>query len=317
MTRHISRRTALAGAAGGILLGAGAPLQTRVLGRTGLRPTILGMGCGESWWKFCVEESAARRTFETALESGVRYFDTGQTYGKGVSETWVGNSLGGRRNEVTLATKISTRDADEALRETERSLKRLKTDHLDILHIHNLRNDDDLAAIEKPGGLLEAMYRMRKEKIARFIGITSHTNPITLKTALERHDFDCVQMALNAAMQGAYENSARPGNSFEGIALPVAKAKNMGILAMKATGRNELVGTEPSKANAQDLIRYALSLPIAVAVIGMGNPDHVKANAELARTFKPMSKSEMTKLAQRMAAQRAALHGFFAHHQDV
>jgi predicted aldo/keto reductase-like oxidoreductase len=86
---------------------------------------------------------------------------------------------------------------------------------------------------------------------------------------------------------------------------------------MKATGRNELVGAEPSKATAQDLIRYALSLPVAVAVIGMGNPEHVTSNAELARTFKPMSKTEMTNLAQRMAQQRAALHGFFAHHQDA
>jgi predicted aldo/keto reductase-like oxidoreductase len=158
---------------------------------------------------------------------------------------------------------------------------------------------------------------MRKEKVARFIGITSHTNPVTLKTALQRHDFDCVQMALNAAMQGAYENSARPGNSFEQIALPVARQKNMGILAMKATGRNELVGAEPTKAPAQDLIRYALSLPIAVAVIGMGDPQHVKANAELAKTFKPMSKAEMTSLMQRVAGQRAALHGFFAGHQDA
>jgi predicted aldo/keto reductase-like oxidoreductase len=234
-----------------------------------------------------------------------------------MSETWVGNALGGRRNEVVLATKISTRSGEEALRETERSLQRLKTDRIDILHIHNLRLADDLKEIEKPGGVLETVYRLREQKIARFIGITSHMDPVTLKEALGRHDFDCVQMALNAAAQGHYEGyTSRPGHSFESIALPVAKSKNLGILAMKTTGRELLVGSEPSKARAQDLIRYALSLPIAVAVVGLGVADHVRQNAELARNFKPMSKQQMTKLAGRVAAQRAALHGFFRDHTD-
>lgn len=322
MNRLISRRDALAGAAGAMVAASQAegaqPLQTRVLGRTGIHATIIGMGCGESWWRVSVDEPTAQATFQLALEQGIRYFDTGQTYGKGISETWVGNALSSRRSEVVLATKISTRDGDEAQRETERSLKRLKTDHIDILHIHNLRLGDDLAAIEKPDGVLKAVYRLRDQKVARFIGITSHTDPVTLKTALERHDFDCVQMALNAAMQGHYEGyTSRPGHSFESIALPVAQAKNLGILAMKTTGRELLVGTEAGKAGAQDLIRYALSLPIAVAVIGLGVANHVRENAELARAFKPLSKEQMRKLAGSVAAQRTALHGFFREHLDA
>ena len=322
MNRLISRRNALAGATGAVLAasqGAGAqPLQTRVLGRTGIKATIIGMGCGESWWKVSVEEPAARATLDLAFEQGIRYFDTGQTYGKGISETWVGNALGNRRKDVVLATKISTRSGDEALRETERSLQRLKTDRIDILHIHNLRQAADLEAIEKPGGLLKALYRLRDEKVARFIGITSHTDPVTLKNALERHDFDCVQMALNAGMQGHYEGyTSRPGHSFESIALPVAQAKNLGILAMKTTGRDQLIGTEASEASAQQLIRYALSLPIAVAVVGLGVANHVRENAELARTFKPLSKGQMRKLADTVSPQRTALHGFFRDHQDT
>jgi aryl-alcohol dehydrogenase-like predicted oxidoreductase len=322
MSEPISRRKALAGAAAGLLLGSSADgaqaLQTRVLGRTGIRTTIVGMGCGEAWWKFCKEEAVAQKTLELALDSGIRYFDTGQTYGKGISETWVGATLGDRRKEITLATKISTRDGDEAMRETERCLKRLKTDHLDVLHIHNLRKEDDLVTIEKKGGLLQALYRMRDQKIARFVGITSHTDPVTLKTALERHDFDCTQMALNAAMQGHYEGfTSRPGHSFESIALPVAKRKNMGILAMKTTGRDQLVGSEPGKAVGRDLIRYALSLPISVAVVGMGQLQHVHDNVELARTFAPFDKREMNTLAERVAAQRAALHGFIRNHDDA
>lgn len=322
MNRSISRRNALAGAAGVVFAApqveGAQKLQTRVLGRTGIHATIIGMGCGESWWRVSGNEAAARTTFDLAFEQGIRYFDTGQTYGKGISETWVGNALDGRRKEVVLATKISHRNGDDALRETERSLQRLKTDRLDILHIHNLRLADDLSALEKPDGVLKAVYRLRDQKVARFIGITSHTDPMTLKQALERHDFDCVQMALNAAMQGHYEGyTSKPGNSFESIALPVAKAKNMGMLAMKTTGRNLLVGTEPSKASAQDLIRYALSLPIAVAVVGLGVANHVRENAELARTFKPMSKEQMREVSGRVASQRAALHGFFHDHLDA
>ena len=83
----------------------------------------------------------------------------------------------------------------------ERSLERLQTDHVDLLHCHNLWYEEDLEAVEK--GILKVLYRMRDEKIARFIGVTSHVDPKTLATALERHDFDCTQMALNAALQGA------------------------------------------------------------------------------------------------------------------
>lgn len=321
-TRTISRREALAGAAAGVLFrpegSAAAPLHTRVLGRTGLRTTVIGMGCGEAWWKFCGEEAVARQTLELALTSGLRYFDTGQTYGKGISETWVGNTLGEKRKDVLIATKVTTRDGEEAMRETERSLKRLKTDHIDVLHIHNLRKEEDLANIEKPGGLLHSLYRLRDQKIARFIGITSHTDPVTLKTALERHDFDCVQMALNAAMQGHYEGyTSRPGHSFESIALPVAKQKNLGILAMKTTGRDMLAGTEAGKAQGHELIRYALSLPISVAVVGMGKREHVRENAMLAQSFTPLTKIEMNGLTERVAAQRAALHQFISTHQDA
>jgi len=159
---------------------------------------------------------------------------------------------------------------------------------------------------------------MRDQKIARFIGITSHTDPVTLKTALDRHDFDCTQMALNAAMQGHYEGyTSRPGHSFESIALPLAKRKNMRILAMKTTGLDQLVGSEPGKAVTRDLIRYALSLPISVAVVGMGQLHHVRDNVELARTFTPFNKRDMNTLAERVAAQRVALHGFIRDHDDA
>ena len=322
MSGRVSRRDVLRGAAAGLVAAADAPaaggVQTRVLGRTGARVPVIGMGCGESWWKASENEAKALESLRLALDLGITYLDTGQTYGRGTSESWVGKGIQGRRQGLFLATKITTRDGDEALRETDRSLQRLGTDHIDLVHIHSLTGDEDLASIEKKGGLLDAVHRLREQKMARFIGITSHTHPVSLKTAIERHDFDCVQMALNAAMQGYFkENSSRPGNSFESIALPAAQRKGLGVIAMKVTGRDALVGARPDKAEAADLIRYALSLPVALAVVGMAAAPHLRQNAELARTFQPMPQSGMKALAERMAKlHKAALDLHFLHHAD-
>src|SRR5215210_8594327 len=98
--------------------------------------------------------------------------------------------MGARREQVTLATKISARKADDARRQIELSLKRLQTDRLDVLHIHALSGPEDLAAIEAPDGVLKALYEARDQKITRAIGITCHAAPAALKMALERHDFD-------------------------------------------------------------------------------------------------------------------------------
>ena len=165
-----------------------------------------------------------------------------------------------RRGEVFLATKIFPRKSDEAMRVVEASLKRLQTDHVDLLHVHGLEHDDDLRAIEAPGGLLKLVYKLRDQKVALAAGITSHADPATLKTAIERHDFDCVQMALNAGLTGMKNSTTGFGvnpmdqlNSFESVVLPVAVRKNMGIIAMKVFAQDYLVG----KASADKLLGYS------------------------------------------------------------
>lgn len=323
MRESVSRRTflggAIAGAATASHSAAGQDFPTRVLGRTGVRTPILGVGCGMSWWGAFKEEKRALEALELAAKLGITYFDTGQAYGDGKSESWIGKVLKHMRKDILIATKITVRDPDEAMRETERCLRRLETDQLDILHIHNLGGRDDLAKIEAKGGLVDVAHRLRDQKVTRFIGITSHTDPEVLKTALERHDFDCTQMALNAALQGFANN--RPSSaagSFETVALPAARKKGIGVIAMKVTGRNTLLGAPPAKADASNLIRYALSLPISLAVVGMSTLDHYRRNAELARSFKPMDKAEMKRLSRRMsAANKAALDRYFLHHQDA
>ncbi|MDA1313236.1 MAG: aldo/keto reductase [Acidobacteria bacterium] len=294
-------------------------LPTRVLGKTGVEVTILAQGCGSRLLMYEQEDKAAE-AIHLSLERGVRYFDTAQAYGNGKSETWVGKALKGRRDEVFLATKIRTRDHDEALREMDRSLERLQTNHVDLLHCHNLWYEDDLAAVEK--GILKVLYRMRDEKVARFIGVTSHVDPKTLATALERHDFDCTQMALNAALQGrstAGENLPPvPANSFERVALPVARRKNLGILAMKVAAQDSLLGDGHGKSTIDPLLRYTLSLPVAAAVVGMPKLDFIRHNTGLARNFTAMPKAEMDRFSRRMSeANKTAIDSHFRDHEDV
>jgi len=281
--------------------------------------TILAQGCGSRLLMY-EEEEKGIEAIHLALDRGVRYFDTAQAYGEGKSETWVGKALKGRRDEVFLATKIRTRDHDEALRETERSLERLQTDHVDLLHCHNLWYEDDLAAVEK--GILKVLYRMRDQKIARFIGVTSHVDPKTLATALQRHDFDCTQMALNAALQGRSTEGKNlppvPANSFERVALPVARKKNLGVLAMKVAAQGALVGDESGKASINPLLRYTLLLPVATAVVGMPELDFVRQNTDLARGFSPMPRNEMDDFSREMSeANKVALDAHFCDHEDV
>jgi hypothetical protein len=317
----ISRRDAIRATAASLAAAnvtAAGQVQTRPFGKTGVRVPIVAMGCGESWWRALNDEQKCIEALTLALDSGITYLDTGQTYGKGISETWLGKGIESRRKEVFLSTKISTRDPEEAKRETERCLARLRTTWVDVIHIHNLAGEEDLARIEKAGGMLDFVRKLREEKVARFIGITSHAQPDVLRKAIERHDFDCTQMALNAAQQGAYETTSRPGNSFETAALPAAVKKGIAVIAMKATGRKTLVGSGPELAGGEELIRYALSLPVATAVVGMAEADHIRANAKLARDFRPMPEAEMRSFAARMAkVHKARLDRHFHDHLDA
>lgn len=298
----------------------GGPLPKRPLGRTGETPSILALGCGSRLQMYGDEERGIEAV-TLALDLGITYLDTAQSYNRGTSETWVGQALQGRRDNVFVASKISVRDYDEALRETERSLERLRTDRIDLLHIHSLKDADDLAAVE--AGSLRALRELRDQGVCRFIGVTSHTDPSVLATALERHDFDCTQMALNAAKQGRSANAQEQvdtaaEDSFEHIALPVAIRKNMGVLAMKVTGQEHLVGDGLGQAGIQPLLEYALSLPISAAVVGMPTLDHLRENIQIARGFQPMPADRMQEFSRELAAaNKVAMDRHFCLHEDV
>lgn len=294
----------------------GKPMPTRKLGRTGIKVPILGFGSGSRFLMY-KEEDEALAALNQGLDLGITYIDTAQSYGNGKSEERIGRVMVTRRKEVVLATKIPGRKADEARRQIEQSLKRLRTDQLDVLHIHSLRNMDDLGAIEAKGGVLEALYEAREQKLTRAIGITCHADPRALQAALERHDFDCTQMALNAGLASMSESMktvpAGPA-SFERLALPVAVRKKMGIIAMKAFGQEHLIGA----AKPQELLAYAMSLPVSLVSAGMPKPEFIEANAAFARTFKPMPRRERERLVESIAStSKQAMHRFFRDHEDV
>ncbi len=296
-----------------------AKLPTRTLGRTGIPVSILGFGSGSRFLMY-QEEDKALEALSHALDLGITYIDTAHSYGDGKSEQRVGRLMPDRRKQITLATKLSARTADDARRQIELSLKRLQTDHLDVLHIHALSGPEDLAAIEKPDGILKALYEARDQKVTRAIGITCHAAPGALKAALERHDFDCTQMALNAAMarmaegRGGMKATPMAEGSFEELALPVAVRKNMGVIAMKVFAQDQIVGTAP----IEKLLSYSLSLPVSLASLGMPRPEFIERNITLARAFTPMSGPDRRRLTESIAAERkVSLAEFFRDHRDA
>ncbi len=280
-------------------------LPHRILGRTGASVSILAFGSGSRFLMY-TEEDAALAALNRALDLGITYVDTAYAYGDGKSETRVGKVMTTRRQEVFLATKIPDRTRDAFLKRLEASLQRLQTDHVDLVHIHSLGHADDLAKIEAPDGALKGLLEAREQKMARFIGMTSHTDGAVLAQAIERHDLDCTQMALNASRNGRFEE----------LALPAAKKKNLGVIAMKVTGQEFLLGSSDGKADVDTLLRYSMSLPVAAAVIGMPKPEFIDHNTEIARNFSSLSPEEMGRLRQAMGVSREGLEHKLVGHLD-
>lgn len=261
-------------------------LPTATLGKTGAVVPRIGLGLGS---RFCavLDEDKAVEILDTALDHGFYYWDTAGNYTNGeiVSEERLGRVLARRRKEVFLATKFEERSYDGVMRQLETSLKRLRTDHLDLYQVHLVESMADLDTLGLPGGALDALRKIKDQKIARFIGFSGHGDAAAMAEAARRHDFDTMLIALNH-----YEE--RHGD-LEGGAIPAAAAKNMGIMIIKSVRPRETV---PGLA-ASDLIRYALTLPLVhSAVVGTDSVDVVRKNATLLRDFRPLSPEEMARL---------------------
>jgi len=273
-------------------------IPRRVLGKTGVKVSALILGGVVAMKEAPTAKFHPAELANAALDAGINYFDTAPSYGNGQSERNYGEVLETRRNEVFLATKTGNRSYDGAMREVEASLKRLRTDRLDLLQIHGVKAKEDFTKWEKSDGVLKALCKLRDEKVTRFIGVTGHESAESMRRAIELFDFDTVLTTFNPTTRRL---------PYQRLVLPLARKKKMGILAMKVMGgglgslaignpiKNDDVwyhDAAPRQAEAAMLIRYALGLPISAAVVGMGSLEHLRNNVSAVRDAQPLNKKE-------------------------
>jgi uncharacterized protein len=272
-----------------------AGIPQRVLGRTGAKITILGLGSAPIGHSM-PGAAVGVPVYRAALEAGINYVDTARIYDD--AEAYLGELLPQWRDKVFLTTKSWPEGTDAKAaaarmqKNFEQSLRLLKTDHVDLLHVHNVGQHDP-AMILASGGPLEFAKQMKEKGLARFIGITGHNRPPRFADILKTGEVDVLMVALNFADYHQYR--------FEEDVLPLARQHNCGILAMKvfAGHINNFEGYKqrgPSKLPAEFLersLRYSLGIEgVAGAVVGVYGVEEVKQNVEWAKHWKPLAKAE-------------------------
>ena len=267
----------------------------RPLGKTGLTVSALGLGGHHLGDADSVGE--AMNIVHEAIDTGITFFDNCWEYHNGKSEDWLGRALdGGRRDKVVLMTKVCThgRTKPLAMKMLEESLRRLQTDHLDVWQIHAVTYDNDPELAYAKNGVLEAFDQARQQGKVRFVGFTGHKDPgIHLKMLQMGYPFDTCQLPLNPFDYGFF--------SFERQVLPVLTQRGIAPLGMKSmNGGGEAV--KHGLVTAEELLRYAMSLPVATTISGMESLDVLRQNLAVARDFQPMTSDEMLALARRCQA---------------
>jgi aryl-alcohol dehydrogenase-like predicted oxidoreductase len=253
-------------------------MEARPFGKTGQSFPILSFGAQRIVDEEGCSEEQAVRILNTAIDRGIRYFDTAWVYSDGQSEQRVGVVAKQRREEMWIATKVWATGADEALRQLEDSLKRLQTDHVDEWRLHNLHSYERLDAMTAKDGALQAAVKARDEGLVRNISISGHTDPQILVEALRRFPFDTALVAVSALDHFIY--------SFAEEFLPVAAMKQVGVIGMKVFAYKKLAGT------ADRALRYSLSLPLTTVIVGCSTLEELEADLAVAESFTPMSAPE-------------------------
>jgi len=279
-------------------------VPARVLGRTGERVSAIGLG----GWHLAlshVDETLASRLVRSAIDRGITFMDNSWDYNDGASEMRMGAALrDGYRERVFLMTKIDGRSPKEATRQLEESLRRLKTDRIDLVQHHEVIRFDDPHRIFDEEGANRALTDARRAGKLRYIGFTGHKDPhIHLHTLDVAHDhgfrFDTVQMPLNV-MDAHYR-------SFEHRVLPRLVEERIGVLGMKPMANGIILRSKT--VSARECLRYALSLAASVVITGIDSLETLEQACEVAETFTPMSAPEISSLLARTAT--AAVRGEF------
>jgi uncharacterized protein len=269
------------------------PIPTRPFGRTGEQVSILGFG----GWHLGVPDTdaAATRLLHAAIDAGVTFMDNAWDYNDGLSERRMGRALADRRDRVFLMTKVCThgRDARTAMRQLEESLRRLRTDCLDLWQIHEVVFDDEPARAFARGGVVEALDRARQQGKVRYVGFTGHKDP-RLHLEMLAHDYawDACQLPLNC-----FDASFR---SFEREVLPELQRRGIAAIGMKSVC-GDARAIKARIVSPREMLAYALSLPVATVVSGMDSLKVLAQNLAVARGFRPLSGRRLDALRRRVA----------------
>lgn len=269
-------------------------IPRRPLGKTGVEVSVLALG-GAHLGRAKDEREAIRIVHE-AIEAGITFMDNAWEYHDGRSEEWMGKALEGRRHQVFLMTKVCThgRGKNVAMQQLEQSLRRLRTDYLDLWQIHEVIYRDDPERIFRPDGAAEALVEAKRQGKVRFVGFTGHKDP-SLHLDMLSYDFpfDTCQLPLNV-----FDATYR---SFERQVLPELIRRGIAPLAMKTVSGNG----EPIKqglVTPEEALRYVLSLPVSTIVSGIDSREVLHQNLSIVRRFVPLTGQEMNALRARMAA---------------
>lgn len=281
----------------------GTLLPLRKLGRTDESVTMLGLG---GWHIGEMDEKEAQKTLDIALEGGVRFFDSAESYQKGGSETRLGKLLIPKyRDDIFLMTKTTARDAATARKHLEGSLKRLKTDQVDLWQVHAVRNPEDVdERIDK--GVFDVMVEAKESGKARYIGFTGHTSPSAHTRVLSKSDvFDACQLPVNIT-DVSYESF------IEGV-IPTLVERNIGVIGMKSLANGGFFGGSrhgkhgpkprvvPNRVSIQEAIRFVWSFPVSTLVTGPDNAEQLKEKIDIAKRFSGMKQEERNSLIEKVA----------------
>jgi len=267
----------------------------RTLGKTGEKISAIGLG-GAHIGKVESEQECTR-IIRSAVDRGITFMDNCWDYNGGRSEEWMGKALkDGYRQKVFLMTKIDGQTKSAAAKQIEESLRRLRTDHLDLLQQHEMIRPEDPDRIFAEGGSIEALLEAKKAGKIRYIGFTGHKDPKIHLKVLEAADehtfkFDSVQMPLNV-MDAHFQ-------SFEKEVLPVLVRNGIGVLGMKSMGSGDIL--ESKKVSAIECLHYALNLPTSCVITGIDSMKILDQAFEAIGSFKPMDREQVGALLARTA----------------
>jgi aryl-alcohol dehydrogenase-like predicted oxidoreductase len=269
----------------------GDAVQYRALGSTGEKVSAIGLG-GWHLGLPTVDEKLAIRLVRYAIDSGINFLDNSWDYNGGKSEVRMGKALrDGYRERAFLMTKIDGRSKSEATRQLNESLRRLKTDHIDLVQHHEVIRFDDPHRIFDPNGANAALIEARKHGKIRYIGFTGHKDPrihLHMLEVAKEHgfSFDTAQMPLNV-MDAHYR-------SFEKLVVPELVKRRIGVLGMKSMGNGIILKSH--KVTAVECLRYALNLPTSVVITGCDSMKILEQALEVARTFRRMTAAQVKTL---------------------